>query len=771
MKSVASVIAVLFVLALSYTLIPLPQPLFQNDYSAVVLDQSGKPLRVFLNKSEQWILPPSEQSIPPKLESSVLHYEDRYFYRHPGINPGSLLRALYQNVTSGKIVSGASTITMQVARLMAPKPRTYGNKLLEMLQAIKIEMRYSKEEILRLYLNHAPYGGNIIGYRTACLRYFQKTPQSLSWAEAAALAVLPNAPGLIAPDANASALKQKRNRLLRFLNEDGIIDSLTRRLACREPLPDREYPFPFMAPHLSRSLKQQYPNKQVLSTTIDRALQRTLGRITDNHMERLLVGGIQNAAVLLVDNASGAVRAYLGSHDYDDREHQGRVDGVRASRSSGSILKPFLYALAMDVGQALPNTLIQDIPTQIHGFSPSNADEQYRGIITAHKALVHSYNVPAVRLLNQYGLFDFYYFLQKAGVSTLFRSPESYGLPLILGGAEVSLREMAMMYRGLAEGGVFQNLHILKKRERTPGKNPSQLISKGASWLILNVLNDVHRPGADFYWRRFRDQWPLAWKTGTSYGQRDAWAVGVNPQWTIAVWVGNFNGEANTNLSGARSAGPLLFDIFNVLPKDPGRRWFSEPSDELKTIRLCARSGFVANEHCPETVDVPAPAGMKTMQRCPYHRQIYVAEGDNEEVCSLCWEAGRYRSEVRYILPAAVQQFLHERRKAASQLPSHRSNCPGHQIRPALRILYPEADTRLWIPRDYDGQLQKVTVRAAHQQEDQALYWYLDDHYMGSSRGRHALALEIRKGWHTLEVIDGQGRSRIVRFYAAIMEH
>lgn len=753
-------------LLLLYALIPVPNPVFPDDYSTVVLDQQGEILRVFLNDAQQWCFPPTD-SIPAKLKAAVIHYEDRQFYRHWGVNPLAILRALKQNISAGEIVSGASTITMQVARLMKPKSRTYPNKLLEMLQSLKMELKYSKDEILSLYLNHAPYGGNIVGYQAASWRYFHKAPAQLTYSEAALLAVLPNAPGLINPVVNAGRLKHKRDALLRSLHEAGIIDSETCQLALLEPVPITTHPFDLHAPHLSQYLKDRQKNKNaIIRTTLNKQDQIRVEELLRNHIEYLARQGIRNGAALVVETRSGKVHAYVGSQGFMDSLNQGQVDGVRAPRSSGSLLKPFLYALSMDAGIILPQSMIKDVPSYYGAFSPMNADQKFDGLVSAKEALIRSLNVPAVRLLFSYGYYPFYDFLQSAGISTLFRSAEDYGLPLILGGAEATVWDMATLFRGLAQQGKFQPLQILSNENSLKGT--SSLISPGACFLTLNVLRELKRPGAEFYWQQYQNQWPLAWKTGTSYGFRDAWAVGANPQWTIAVWVGNFDGEGNPNLSGAGCAAPLMFDIFNSLPKDPELVWFEKPEAHLRQVKLCLESGFIAGAYCTDAVTVEAPRHMRPMKICPYHRGIYVTRDHRQQVCSRCWEPGDYRQVSRLVYPPDVVQYLRERGQIIHALPPHKDDCPSHFETNPIAIIYPQQNSRLWIPRDFDGQYQRVTARVAHRNSERILYWYLNDRFTGTTRDNHTKTLTLPQGWNQLEVVDEIGNRDGKRFYVGM---
>jgi len=753
------------ILLLFSAFILIPSVRFPNDYSQVILDKDGKILRIFLNRKQMWQLPPSKYPIPQKLKTAVLQFEDRYFYDHPGVNVFALARALFQNIKQGKVVSGASTITMQVARLSRPKARTYPNKLLELMQALKLELFHSKADVLALYLNHAPYGGNIVGYQAASLRYFRKLPKALSWSETALLAVLPNAPSLISPMANAQELHKKRDRLLKTLFKKKIIDQATYILALRENIPKQSFSRKIYAAHFTRLMHQKFPQKNILHTTIDLNIQQMAAQLTREHSRFLRSLGLNDAAVLIAETQSGKVRAYVGSVNFWDKQ----VDGVRAPRSSGSILKPFLYALSMDNGLILPQTLVEDVPTFFASFSPANADQRYRGIVSAKEALVRSLNVPAVRLLNKFGLQAFYYFLKEAGLHTLFRSAAAYGLPLILGGAEVTLWDMTALYRGLGREGRFSALTFLQDSAAATD-NEKALISKGAAWLTLNMLKELKRPGSEYYWRRYQNQRPLAWKTGTSFGQRDGWAIGVNPQWTIAVWVGNFTGAGNANLSGAACAGPLLFKLFNHLPKTPQPAWFEKPWDNLQEIRLCKQSGFLAGPHCPQTISAEAPLDMKPLAMCPFHKEIIVNNAENEQVCSLCWQPGDHKAVTRLIYPPEVSQILRKNGFVPEDIPPHRKSCPAHHREKSLKIVYPRPHSALWIPKDLDGRYQKITCRAAFRLKDVTLYWYLDTNYMGSTNGKSALSLTLKKGWHTLKVLDQDGNSDQVRFFANLRE-
>lgn len=753
---------IFILLCLVIWLWPVSAP-FKQDYSVVVCDDKNEVLSIYLNKKEQWhFAPDSTQAIPTKLYQAILHYEDRYFESHLGINPISIIKALYHNLKQRRIVSGASTITMQVARMSNPQPRTFFNKIKEMIHAVRLERVYSKEALFKLYINHAPYGGNIVGYKAAAWHYFGIAPNKLTWAQAATLAVLPNAPAQLTPKKNPMRLREKRNRLLYTLYAHNIISKTRLTLALAEPIPTQSYPFPKKAPHFSHFVKGKKPQKFYHYTTLNSAIQSRGTQILEPHKQLLQNEGIHNVAAIIADSKTGAVLGYWGSQDFWQKEFNGMVDGVQAPRSSGSVLKPFLYALAMDEGLIAPLSKMHDIPSYFTTFAPRNADKEFRGLVRAEQALIRSLNIPAVRLLNSFGYNRFYYFLKQAGLKNLFREPDAYGLPLILGGAEITLWDLAQLYTALAGNGTFSSLTYTKKEQKKVLAN--QLISPGAISLTRKILKDVKRPGNEFYWEQYNSNWPMAWKTGTSYGHRDAWAVGVSPQYTIAVWVGNFSGAPNPGLSGAKSAGPILFNLFNSLPKESRLRWFKQNITALKQVELCSWSGFSAGENCVQTSTKEMPVGSKPLPICPWHKKIFLDKEKQYEVCSRCWGSQPYQVVKKLQVNAEVLKFLPENSLTMHTM-LHNPACPAVNPQPAISIIYPAPNTHVFIPRDYSGGYQKMTVQAAHQQKNSTIYWYLDERYIGKTHSKHVMGIIPENGKHTLVLVDAQGNKVERVFY------
>ena len=684
-------------------LLCLPRDLFKGvSYSTVVESAEGELLGARIAADQQWRFPPCD-TVPECFAKALVQFEDRRFRWHPGVDPAALGRALVDNVRSGHVVSGGSTLTMQVIRLSRQKERTLWQKMIEAVLATRLELRYSKRRILALYASHAPFGGNVVGLEAASWRYFGRPAAELSWAESATLAVLPNAPASIHMGRSRDELLAKRNRLLLRLKEHGDLSADDYEAAIQEPLPDAPLPLPSWASHYVEGCPKGVRTRSSLRLTLQRAVEEAVNRRSDE----LAREGIADMAAVVIDNLSGEVVAYVGNAS-PYRERTGvSVDIALAPRSTGSILKPFLYKAALEEGVILPRTLLPDIPVNLSGFAPQNFDRQFYGAVPADEALARSLNVPSVFLLRQYGVPKFHALLRSAGLSTLTQTPEHYGLSLILGGAECKLAEITAAYSALAtENGLAQ-------------------------WYTMEALKEVNRPD-ELDWRLIRSVRKAAWKTGTSYGFRDAWAVGMTPRWTIGVWAGNADGHGVPGLTGARTAGPTLFDILNLLPED--KEWFchSERSEESVWTSVCHDSGMLAGPDCPGE-DLLIPAAGLDSEPCPYHRT-----GE-------------------FVLPPVMEWYYR---------PYH-PEYTGATARPAstaVQFIYPQSGAVLSIPRQLSGEKEGIVFRAAHHRPDATLWWHMDNSYIGETRFQHELRLTPAPGKHTLTVVDDEGNTAFVRF-------
>jgi penicillin-binding protein 1C len=739
--------------------------LFTGGYSTLVFGSDGGLLRATLASDGQFRFPPGEAPLPEKYRLALVTSEDKRFFSHPGVDLLALVHAAYVNVRSGRRVRGGSTITMQVARLSRPRPRTYATKLIECLRALKLSLHFSKEEILELYEGHVPMGGNIVGLEAASRLYLGKPMEELTWAEAALFTLLPNEPSRVNLSRNRAELKWKRDRLLELLGDRNVIDRITCEMSRAEPLPSGDRHFPFSAPHFTTMILERTdrPGGRV-TTTLDGGIQRLATEAALMHGRILADQGIENLALIVVETGTGRIRAYIGSQDFYDDEHGGQVDGVLAFRSTGSLLKPFLVAKALDRGPYTIKSRIMDVPTFYGTFAPQNASKEFSGLASLDRVLVESLNVPSVRFLNAYGLGDFYDFLVQAGLMGLFRSPDGYGLSLVIGGAEANLMELTQLYAGLANLGESRPLAMIE--EAGAPRPRKRLFSEGAAWLVLDALGRLERPGIERYWDRFDGGLRVAWKTGTSYGQKDAWAIGVNRQWTIGVWAGNFTGEGNANIGGVGSAAPLLFDLFNALTEPGGPVWFDEPHHDLKEVLCCKESGYPAGPYCPERVAVDCPRRPRSPGVCPYHRRYLVDAETGREVCSLCWDGVSTRWDTLFVVPPGVRELLAAAGRRVDSVPAHAMCCPTTGDLHRIELVYPVEGVKILVPRDYDGSYEKVVFSAKHQRPGGHLFWYLDGMLIGETSGTHELPVDLEEGAYTLTVQDEEGFRRSVSFEA-----
>ena len=744
-----------------------PVPSFDKPLSTVVEAADGSLLGARAAGDGQWRFPPPD-SLPEKYVTCLINYEDRWFWWHPGVNPVAVIKALADNIRAGKTVRGGSTITMQVARLARGNPeRTYSGKIIEMLSALKLELFRSKRKILLLYAANAPFGGNTVGLEAAAWRYTGRNSNDLTWAEAATLAVLPNAPSLIYPGRHSERLQEKRDSLLLLLAKRKIIDSLTCSLAISEPLPDVALPMPSLAPHLTSRLWIDDPGKRV-KTTIDPMLQREVLALVNSHQAVLEGNLIYNAAALIVEVSSGNVLAYAGNSTLPDTAGiYGRdVDMIPSPRSTGSIMKPFLYAGLLTAGEMLPNALIPDIPTRFPGFRPENSDFSYSGAVPAGDALARSLNIPAVRMLQMMNEERFLNLLHRVGFTTFDKPASHYGLSLILGGGEASLWELAGAYASMAR--VLNNINTGKEyyaedwhapqlvniEEQKLTSDPSPPLTAPAIWLTYEALQRVNRPETETGWRYFGNAPDIAWKTGTSFGFRDAWAIGTTPAYVVAVWAGNADGEGRPGLSGISSAAPLLFDIFRLL--EPGG-WFARPEEGMTLTEICAASGFRAGPDCNEKREEWIPAAGLKSEACPYHTVINLDTTGKYRVNISCAQPGEMIRSSWFVLPPAMEYYYRMRNPAYRTLPPFRQGCTDDRQVPAMEFLYPPHDAKIFIPRSLQGQLMSMLPEIAHRRRNAVIYWHLDNRYVGMTKHMHQMELQVNKGEHVITATDDEG--------------
>lgn len=746
----------------------LPSQLFKTPTSTVIISKSGDLLGARIASDGQWRFPKSD-SIPEKFKTCIIAFEDAYFEYHIGFNPVSMINAIKQNYRAGKVVRGGSTLTQQVIRLSREnKSRSYWEKLIELVLATRLEWRYSKSEILSYYAAYAPFGGNVVGLEAASWRYFNRSAYDLSWAETATLAVLPNAPGLIYPGRNQQTLLEKRNRLLKKLLDEGTIDQLTYESALLEGLPQKPYPLPQLAPHLLTRIEQKKKGTYQ-KTTIDYHIQEQANRVLKRHYNQLSKNKIYNGAILVLDVKTREVLAYVGNTP-TSTQHENAVDNIIAPRSTGSILKPFLYAGLYDEGLILPQQLVKDIPTQMANFSPQNFDETYSGLLPSTQALSRSLNIPAVRLLQLYNHTKFYDVLKSMDFRDLRFNSDHYGLSLILGGAECSLWDVTKNFAALnstlqryeeefgvyAKGEfcnpVYLDGEVIEFGERTDEK---VIFDVSSIYETFEALKLVNRPKNDQAWKYFSSSQDIAWKTGTSYGFRDAWAVGSTQDYVVGVWIGNSDGEGRPGITGVLSAAPVMFDVFDALPRSSS--WSGQPISDYRLTEVCSESGYIATDICPKT-KVSVPKNGLQASSCPYHQIVHLNKNRTKRVDLSCVDASEMITESRFVLPPLIEWYYKNTNPKYKPLPPYDKSCEKTQTK-IMDFIYPSRQMEIYLPNNRLGERTDLVLAIAHAEDDAVLFWYMDEEFIGETQTFHTLTARPSKGKHQITVIDDKGRS------------
>mgnify|MGYP000539564633 CR=1 FL=1 len=751
----------------------LPTQLFNSPTSTVIESSDGILIGAKIASDGQWRFPEIEE-VPSKFETCIVQFEDAYYYKHFGFNPISIGKAFYENYKSGKVKRGGSTITQQVVRLSRNgKKRTYWEKIKEIIFAFRLEFRLSKKEILNKYASFAPFGGNVVGLEAASWRYFGIPSKNLSWAESATLAVLPNAPSLIYPGKNHEKLVKKRNRLLAKLLHVNKIDSLTYKLAIQESLPQKPRPLPRVAPHLLDHLSKKHSGKKIV-TSVDLSLQSKVNSIVKNHYKELKQNEIHNMCVLVLDVETRKVLAYVGNTPTDET-HQKDVNIIHKNRSTGSILKPLLFAGMLDGGELLPTTIVADVPTQIASYHPQNFNMKYDGAVSASKALSRSLNVPAVRMLQQFGLNRFHDYLKEMQLEGVRFHSDHYGLSLILGGAECNLWDLCKTYAAFS--GTINNYDktygdyfskefcepsFLKNEKvdfgiRSKEKN---IFDAGSIYLTYKALQEVNRPEGNENWEFFDSSKKIAWKTGTSFGFRDAWAIGTSKKYVVGVWVGNADGEGRPGLTGVSSAGPVLFDVFDVLP---GSNWFIEPSDELSEAIICKKSGYIAKEICKERDTVLVPNSGLDTEPCPYHLWVHLDENEQYQVNTSCEQLHKIKHQSWFVLPPLMGYYYKQKNPFYKPLPEYRSDC-SFEGKKIMDFVYPKEFSKIYLPKNLEESKNQLVFKLVHSVPDTKVFWYLDSDFIGETKAIHEFALSIPVGKHKLTVVDALGNELKRRF-------
>ncbi|WP_153800639.1 penicillin-binding protein 1C [Foetidibacter luteolus] len=791
----------LFIVLLIIFWLSLPRHLFETPTSFVITDKDGNLLNASIARDGQWRFPYNRQ-VPDKFAKCITTFEDKRFFYHPGVDPMAMGRAVWQNIRNKTVVSGGSTLTMQVIRMSrGSKSRNIWNKMIEAVLAVRLECSYRKKSILALYASNAPFGSNVVGLDAAAWRYYGRGPQQLSWGEMAALAVLPNAPSLVHPGKNTAELLRKRNELLDKLQANKTIDASVCELAKLEPLPGAPKPLPQLAPHLLERFKKDYSSFKKddedlastgITTTIDIGIQRQVNDIILQHHRQLKANQVNNAAAMVLDIETGNVLAYVGNvYQPGDSSIESHVDVLASKRSPGSTLKPLLYAALLTEGKFLPNQLVPDIPTQINGYMPENFDLGYDGAVPANRALARSLNIPAVKMLQQYKYQRFYEVLKQCGLSTLSKPAHYYGMSLILGGCEISPFELAGVYSSMARmylhekqnKGLWNSAdwhmpqYINKKQQAEDGivrqteisnRRPANaLFDYPSLYHTFMAMNEVMRPGEEGLWGLFSSAQRIAWKTGTSFGFRDGWAIGFTSKYCVVVWVGNTSGEGRPGLTGINTAAPVMFEIFRLLPS---AKWFNEPATGFAAVQVCRQSGYKAGADCPVAYTMIVSENAKNAPLCPYHRVVHLDRSGAYRVTENCESPAAMIHQPWFVLPPTIEYYYKQKHAEYKTLPPFMPGCANETMKP-LDIVYPGEGARLYVPVDLSGEKGKTVFTATHRNSKGKLFWHLDDEFIGETVQFHQIAVNPVPGKHVLTIVDESGESVIRSFEIMEKQH
>ncbi|MFY0651435.1 MAG: penicillin-binding protein 1C [Cyclobacteriaceae bacterium] len=749
-KTIVLVIfSLLFILSSLNILFPFRPPI---EYSTIIQTKDKQLLHTYLTTDEKWRMFTTLEEITPTLKRAILFKEDQYFYYHFGINPVSVLRAAFNNIFSGRRTSGASTITMQVARMIEPKERSYVNKLIEVFRALQLEWIYSKEEILQMYLNLVPYGGNIEGVKSASLIYFEKMPDHLSLAEVTALSIIPNRPNSLRIGKANQLIVQERNRWLDKFSAGGLFPEGDIADAKQEELSAARNLLPRLAPHLSLRLKNQYASSKIIKTTVDLNVQLKVEAIVKNYTTQLYQQNIKNAAAIVIDNETMKVKAYVGSADYYNTEDGGQVDGIKGVRSPGSTLKPLLYGLAIDKGMVTPKTIIADTEVNYSGYQPRNYKENFNGNVTIEYALANSLNIPAVKVLDELKPHNFIEALSRCGFRQIEKDKHKLGLSTVLGGCGVTLEELTRLYTSFAHGGKLSPINF---RIQDSIKYSSQVISEASTFMISEILTSVVRPDLPAQWKNSTSLPKVAWKTGTSYGRRDAWSIGFNKKYTIGVWVGNFSGEGVQELTGSDIAAPLLFNIFNAIDRESSKEWFSMPKG-VNFRYVCAEGGMVPEQYCNNQILDYFIPGISDYQKCNHQKYVYVSPDSTKSYCSTCRPTNGYVTALYPNHSPEILSYFENEEINYVKIPQHDPDCERVFTQSAPKIISP-IDKLEYLIDETDTMQMLLSCQSANNVDQ--VFWYVNDKYYRSALANEDIYFNPNEGKVKISCTDDKGRN------------
>ena len=739
-------------------LFPLPTKI---EYSTILTDSKGEVIHAFLTSNEKWRMKTELSEISSLLRKTIVQKEDKYFYTHFGINPIAIARAFFMNLFTGQRTSGASTITMQVARALEPKQRNIIGKLKELFRATQLEIKYSKAEILQLYLNLVPYGGNIEGVKSASILYFGKNPDHLSLAEITVLSIIPNRPSTLVIGKNNEEIIKQRNKWLKRFAKEKIFTPKEIEDALAEPLLAKRGVVPKLAPHLAYKLKQS--GGDIVKTNLQLNTQMKVEKLVEDYVRTLRLSSIKNAAVMIVDNETHKVIAYIGSGNFYDTTDGGQVNGAAAVRQPGSTLKPLVYGLCFDEGLFTPKKIMNDVPVNYAGYAPENYDKHFNGPVSIEYALEHSLNIPAVKALNLLGKEKMIEQLSTIGFKQIQAKQKGLGLSMILGGCGTTLEQLTGLYSCFANEGLYYRSSFVQADASSHAK---RIISADASFMITDILSRINRPDFPLHWQATAHLPKIAWKTGTSYGRRDAWSIGYNKKYTVGVWVGNFSGVGNSELSGAHTATPLLFRIFNTLDYDVDRAWFTPPK-ELEQRMICSETGLPPAAHCSNLVLDYFIPGISGTQTCYNLEEIAISENEKISYCKSCQPVNGFKRKTYKLLAPELQNWMQTNGIAFEPIPAHNPTCEKIFTNAAPQIKFPVNGTEYLISKKNPEPLQLVCETG---NDVSRVYWYINNQFYKAAQAGSKQFFLPTEGSIKISCTDDKGRNRDVRIVVRMVE-
>ncbi len=724
------------------------------EYSTIITDNKGDVVNAYLTKDQKWRMKTELDEISPLLKKTIIAKEDRHFYSHPGVNPFAVIRAIFSNIFHMRRMSGASTISMQVAKMLEPGKRNIWSKFREMFRAFQLELKYSKKEILQMYLNLVPYGGNIEGVKAASLLYFKKNPDHLSLAEITALSIIPNKPGVMIPGRNNDFIVKERNRWLEKFAARKVFTKKEIEDALAEPLSASRGTVPHYIPHLAYKLKKH--GGDIIKTNIDLNTQLKTEKIVEDYIRTQRLRNIKNAAVVIIDNKTHKVISYVGSSNFNDTTDGGQVNGANAVRQPGSTLKPLMYAMCFDEGLLTPKTVITDVAVNYAGYAPENYDEKFNGYVTIEYALEHSLNIPAVKSLRLLGHERMIQKLSNCNFKQVQKDRRKLGLSLILGGCGTTLEEMTGLFSAFANDGIFIAPSFTQGDSI---RNKVNVISPAANYMINEILSKVNRPDFPLNWTATERMPKIAWKTGTSYGRKDAWSIGYNKNYTVGIWTGNFSGVGVADLSGANIATPLLFKIFNTIDYDSDEEWFAQPKD-CDIRQVCSETGLVPSDHCTSLVTdyfIPLISSTKV---CSNWQETMISPDEKISYCKSCAPETGYKRKWFKIVEPDMQSWFEENRIAYQKIPPHNPECELIFKGAAPSINSPVNGTEYLINKKEPEPLQLICKTA---NDVSKVYWYINNRFYKSSNAGEKQFFIPEEGPVKISCTDDKGRNRDIK--------